>query len=295
MKRLSIDTLPTLAISVGATTPVPTGSLPAVVWSSITGGLVCFNGTYWESLAIGAVARPSAPTLSTPADGASASGTSYAVASYTHPENIPVGLQIQRANDASFTSGVEYSSVTQDSGTTRVMTASAVGVVKYWRARWVAGSQVSEWSITRGYTGMADAVNRLPTAATAATYGGVTMSASSEFSGTYAAYKACGAGEYVCNGTSTFWWRADFGSSIVMTKVIITPRAVIDGVITAWKIQGSNDGVTWSDVYTSSATLAETPNTFTFANTTGYTKWRFNATAITSPVNQGLINIEMWG
>lgn len=96
-----------------------------------------------------------APTLSAPADASSSSGASFTVAAFAPTENIGTyGLQIQRATNSGFTTGVEYSTVTQDSSATRTMVASPVGQVRYWRSRWVCGGVVSPWSSSRSYTGV---------------------------------------------------------------------------------------------------------------------------------------------
>lgn len=40
----------TAAIAVGATTPLPTDSLPAILWSSTTASILAFNGTSWQAI-----------------------------------------------------------------------------------------------------------------------------------------------------------------------------------------------------------------------------------------------------
>lgn len=97
----------------------------------------------------------SPPSLLTPADAGTASGENFTVSAFSHAQNVGTyGLQIQRATNSDFTTGVEYSTVLQDSSAARAMSASPVGGVRYWRARWVVGGVVSAWSSARSYNGV---------------------------------------------------------------------------------------------------------------------------------------------
>jgi len=97
-------------------------------------------------------------------------------------------------------------------------------------------------------------VGEIP-AMTAATTSGVTMSASSEFSATYAAWKASD------NNTSTFWrpaanslpgWiKIDFGAAKTIRSYRFysdrsTPGATPNTAPTVWYWEGSNDDVNWT-------------------------------------------------
>lgn len=158
MKILGIDTLVSLPVASGATTPVPVGGLPALIWSSTTNSPLVFNGVMWVEVLVPTLQAPSAPTLTYPANGASVSGSTFTVSAYAHSDGVPMfGLQIQRALNSTFTSGVELSPLQNSAALTKTMTATAVGVNVYWRARFIdLFGRVSSWSSTRSYTGVVE-------------------------------------------------------------------------------------------------------------------------------------------
>lgn len=110
-----------------------------------------------------------------------------------------------------------------------------------------------------------------------------TASASSEEVG-YEAAKACD------NNTATawssgdvaypHWWNYYFGNGKRIIKLTIMPRLVtgVDYGLKNFTLQGSNDNVNWTTVYTGLAANNGDIQVFTFTNTNFYKYYRINAT-----------------
>lgn len=90
---------------------------------------------------------------------------------------------------------------------------------------------------------------------------------------------------WTCTAGPTGWVQAQLSSAIVATSYKISGRSGWDGRNpSAWTLQGSNDGSTWTTLDTRSgqSTAGNTLYTFTFSNSIAYSYYRFNITA-----NQG--------
>ena len=98
---------------------------------------------------------PTVPTLTGPIAGANSSGGTFYVGAYAHPNGVPMyGLQIQRATNSGFTTGVEYSPIVKSTATSVAMGGTTVGVTMYWRARFIDElGRTSAWSTTETYVG----------------------------------------------------------------------------------------------------------------------------------------------
>lgn len=120
-----------------------------------------------------------------------------------------------------------------------------------------------------------------------------TVFASSELSG-YPAWKAFNGitGDYGwLNNTGVFPCSIgyDFGTPIVINFYSIKNRddGATSHIPTAWKFQGSNNGIDWTDLDTRSGTYWTAIGqyqTFTFNNTTAYSKYRVYITSSSSGV-----------
>lgn len=154
LKQLGFKAPPSLAIAEGATTPNP--GLPGVsCWSTTLGARVTWTGSLWTAGATSPFGPPTAPTLSGPISAAQSSGGNFYVGAYAHPNGVPMyGLQIRRATDSGFTTGLELSSITHSTALTKTMGATTVGVLMYWQARFIDElGGISAWSSTGTYTG----------------------------------------------------------------------------------------------------------------------------------------------
>ena len=121
-----------------------------------------------------------------------------------------------------------------------------------------------------------------------------TVSASSEYNSTRAAWKAFAQditiNEYNAwctadNETVGAWIKYDFGyDQKCITKLDTYNRRDALGVVTQFKFQGSNDGTTWIDIDECVATnlTATGLNTYSFDNTTSYSKYRILVQAVIS-------------
>ena len=124
-------------------------------------------------------------------------------------------------------------------------------------------------------------------------------SASSEFNSARAAWKAFAQditiNEYNAwctnNETTGAWLKYDFGNeSKCITRLDTYNRADALGVVTEFKFQGSNDGTTWTDLETCTATnlTATGLNSYTINNNNSYSKYRI----LVQSVNTGTTTVS---
>ncbi|KRR18136.1 discoidin domain-containing protein [Bradyrhizobium retamae] len=122
---------------------------------------------------------------------------------------------------------------------------------------------------------------------TAATTGGFTASASSEFAGDNAAWKAFdwaqGSIWASANVAGPWWLRIDCPSTITPTSYVIWGRGGTGALLSPrnWTLEGSNDGVGWTVVDTRTnitgwQPFAGGPRSFTIAVPQAFSKWRLN-------------------
>jgi hypothetical protein len=140
---------------------------------------------------------------------------------------------------------------------------------------------------------------------TSATTSGFTISASTEFSSEYAAWKACDGSDttdWAMNGT-TFpsWWKVQCPTPTRIWSIQISKRNTGSEYINDFTIQGSNDNTNFTTLATSTGQLAaigSPPATLTVMindpTYTAYTYYRVYCTAGTGP-NPGFAFFQMYG
>lgn len=138
---------------------------------------------------------------------------------------------------------------------------------------------------------VADTVDYIPIAYDYVT-GNITISASSEYSISYPAWEASrnvtNNSDYCwLSGVSLappHWWQFELNdaSTVKIVGYKIWSRASIDAAPKDWILQGSNDGITWTDLDTRSGESfldAITPKSYYFDNQNAYNKYRIYITA----------------
>jgi len=127
-----------------------------------------------------------------------------------------------------------------------------------------------------------------------------TASASTEFSSTYAAWKAMDKDSTTFWSTTTggvtpCWLEYEFDNSIIITKYTITARdTASDGAPNTWTFEGYN-GSTWDTLDTQSSitfTNGEKKE-YTFSNETDYTRYRIYVTANNGRSSTNIAEMEM--
>lgn len=91
--------------------------------------------------------------------------------------------------------------------------------------------------------------------------------------------------------TTTGWLQIKCPESIIIWRVGIKGRAIPGRNITAWNIQGSNDGTVFTNLITSTTTLlgsATAPSFFDISTTTAYSYYRLNITASVGATDVGI-------
>jgi hypothetical protein len=130
-------------------------------------------------------------------------------------------------------------------------------------------------------------VDQVPTMTSNTAPSGV-CSASSNYSATpaYYAFDHGNTNGWITNGTSTGWIQYQFASAVTITSYEVTPWSTDNFPSrspTAWTLEGSNDGSTWTTLdtrtYSSSAWLLNTPALFGIASPGSYAYYRLNVTA----------------
>lgn len=110
------------------------------------------------------------------------------------------------------------------------------------------------------------------------TSGTYTVDASSEFNATYAGWKCFDNNDTTdwatLTVTSNFWVRMVFPAARIVTSVILRGRNSGLERPTDWRIEGSNDGTTWTSLLASTTPLGNTAQTFAVSNSTAYTQYR---------------------
>ena len=113
---------------------------------------------------------------------------------------------------------------------------------------------------------------------------GGTASASSEYSGTYSADKACD------DNATTYWasgnglghnqtWQYDLGDGNAKTIAKLTVQNVGDYGINAFMFSGSNNGSSWTELYSGNASNNEDVQEFAFSNQTAYRYYKIYETS----------------
>lgn len=125
---------------------------------------------------------------------------------------------------------------------------------------------------------------------TAGGAGNYIASANSEFNASYASWRAM----RITQGTPTdewatlgvltnIWLQMLFPTARVITSARVASRASgSENPAVGWRIEASNDGVTWTTLYTSATVMSNTIATVSFTNATAYTQYR-----MFSPTTQG--------
>jgi hypothetical protein len=90
-------------------------------------------------------------------------------------------------------------------------------------------------------------------------------------------------------GTATGWIQLYYGYLIRVSQISITGKSTAEN-FTAWSIQGSNDGATWTTLLTSTTAITDLAQVFALTTLSYYTYYRFNGTASTG-TNPGLSNL----
>lgn len=92
----------------------------------------------------------------------------------------------------------------------------------------------------------------------------------------YKAFDANNSTEWWSDTASNEWVQYQFTSAKVINKVTVLPKEDAGGPrVKNFKVQASNDGVTFTDLYTGICANTLTAQTFTFTNNTAYTYYRF--------------------
>lgn len=92
-------------------------------------------------------------------------------------------------------------------------------------------------------------------------------------------------------GVTTGWLQIQCPEAIIIWRVAIKARAIAGRNITAWNIQGSNDGTVFTNLITSTTTLlgaATAPSFFDISTTTAYSYYRLNITASVGATDVGI-------
>lgn len=135
---------------------------------------------------------------------------------------------------------------------------------------------------------------------TAGTAGNYVASANSEFNATYAAWKALRAtqglatDEWATLGVLVNIWLAIlFPTARVITSARVASRATgTESPQAGWRIEASNDGATWTTLYTSATAMTNVIETVSFVNATAYTRYRMFAPT-TAGTNPGMSFFEL--
>ena len=128
------------------------------------------------------------------------------------------------------------------------------------------------------------------------TDGTYTVTVSGEYSATYAGWKVFDnndATDWATNSvTANYWVALQFPLAKVVTKVLVRGRTGSTEDTTSWRIDGSNDGTTWTTLHTSSTQISDTLVTETFTNTTAYNRYRFYGLTSTGGSNPQTSRLE---
>lgn len=119
---------------------------------------------------------------------------------------------------------------------------------------------------------------------TAGTLGNYIASASSSYvSGDYppwSAMRGVSSGgplnqEWACGAqNATVWLRLQYPSAKTVTRIKVRSRGGVDNFPIGWKLQGSNNGTAFTDLYTSATAMQDVEETVNIANTTAYLYYR---------------------
>lgn len=124
------------------------------------------------------------------------------------------------------------------------------------------------------------------TSATATgTLGTYTITRSSEFSATYAAWKACQASDVggadnewaTASQLTNLWIAIQLPVAKVVTSIRVRGRTSNEHPQAGWRLEGSNDGASWTTLYTSATAMDMTLQTHQINNTTAYLYYRMFA------------------
>ena len=130
------------------------------------------------------------------------------------------------------------------------------------------------------------------------------VSASSEFSATYAAWHAfdgldgtVGSNVWITTGTSD-WLKYQFTSSKIINYYVVQGGYNLGRSPKDWTFEGSNNGVDWTTLDTITSETSWTSNErrgFTITNTTAYTYYRINITSNNGGSYIEISKLEMYG
>ncbi len=161
---------------------------------------------------------------------------------------------------------------------------------------WSAGKYIQTvqmWEVLWATNTIPDAIPNLTSNTGDSNY---ITSASSEYNASY--YAAVAFNDNLSDGWASQWLTVNQWIKVVMPVARIFNAVSLmywsagEVYNTGWKIQGSNDGTNWTDLYTSIAPVPGTYTKYTFANTTPYTQYRFFGATGATGTNPGLKRIN---
>ena len=85
-----------------------------------------------------------------------------------------------------------------------------------------------------------------------------------------------------------------FPYSATVTGIILAGRLTTTQYFLSWQIQGSNNNVTWNNIYLASSQVSQTVTKYTFANSVAYKYIQFDGFGEFGP-NPGLSYLQYLG
>lgn len=134
--------------------------------------------------------------------------------------------------------------------------------------------------------------------------GTYTVSANSEYAAVWAAWKACqankgtgGSDEWATASiTTNFWIRIQLPVAKVVKRIDVAGRTSAgEYPNTGWKFQGSQDGITFVDLYTATAPMGSALVSIPITNTVAYTYYRMFSATTPSGSNPGMAAFFLFG
>jgi hypothetical protein len=134
---------------------------------------------------------------------------------------------------------------------------------------------------------------------TAATTSGVTMSADTEFSGSFPAYLAGNRtpSDFWSSTSSAFphWLKTDFGAGKTIASYTVQVRSDGSNAPTAWTLEGSNDNSSWTtkDTQTGQSWTGGQIKTFSISSPASFRYYRLNVSAGTDATTLQIAEITL--